>query len=82
MSHLTPEEQQLQEYRRSTNFRSVTRSDPSVQEIIETSTYSTIYHYDEIKDAWEKQKQEGPLFIVRRWVEHDLGICCAARSHS
>ena len=49
-----------------TNFRSVTRNDPSVQEILGTSVYSVIYLYDEAAGAWEKQKQEGPLFVVRR----------------
>lgn len=28
--------------------------------------YSVIYHYDERSDKWEKQKQEGPLFVVKR----------------
>jgi hypothetical protein len=55
----------LLSFRQAANFRSVTRNDPSVSEIIETSVYSTIYHYDE-NGNWEKQKMEGPTFIVRR----------------
>lgn len=53
-------------FKEATNFRSVTRNDPSVLEIVDTSNYSVIYHYDEAAGEWEKQKQEGPLFVVRR----------------
>lgn len=60
-----PEDARTNEFRNATNFRSVTRNDPSTQEILETSVYSVIYHYDETV-GWEKQKQEGPLFVVRR----------------
>lgn len=60
------EDQRVLDYRNATNFRSVTRNDPSIAEIIETSVYSVIYHYDEAAGAWEKQKQEGPMFVVRR----------------
>ncbi|WVR04683.1 hypothetical protein IAU60_001694 [Kwoniella sp. DSM 27419] len=50
----------------ATNFRSVRRSDPAVKAILETSVYSVLYHYDESSGKWEKQKQEGPLFVVQR----------------
>lgn len=65
------EEERIALFKQNTNFRSVTRNDPSVIEILETSVYSVIYLYDEAAGAWEKQKQEGPLFIVRRSV-HEL----------
>lgn len=57
----------LLSFRQAANFRSVTRNDPSVTEIIETSVYSTIYHYDD-QGNWEKQKMEGSTFIVHRYV--------------
>jgi hypothetical protein len=60
------EDDRIAAFKQSTNFRSVTRNDPSVVEILDTSVYSVIYLYDEAAGAWEKQKQEGPLFIVRR----------------
>jgi len=60
------DEQRKADIIQQTNFRSVTRNDPSVQEILGTSVYSVIYLYDEAAGAWEKQKQEGPLFVVRR----------------
>jgi hypothetical protein len=53
-------------FRNSTNLRSVTRNDPSILEIIDTSVYSVIYHYDEGAGSWDKQKQEGPMFVVKR----------------
>lgn len=58
----------LAEFRHSTNLRSVTRVDPLILEIIDTSVYSVIYQYDEGAASWEKQKQEGPMFVVRRCV--------------
>jgi len=77
-SSLSPEDQRLLDFRNTTNFRSVTRNDPSIIEIIETSVYSVIYHYDETAGAWEKQKQEGPMFIVGRWVGPYLRILTAS----
>ncbi|OCF77003.1 hypothetical protein I204_02712 [Kwoniella mangroviensis CBS 8886] len=65
-SSLTEEEQQLIDYRNATNLRSVKRADPSVAQILETSVYSVIYHYDDQGGKWEKQKSEGPLFVVQR----------------
>ena len=62
------EDQRVLEFRNATNFRSVTRNDPNVVEILETSVYSVIYQYDEEAGEWEKQKQEGPLFVVKRWA--------------
>jgi hypothetical protein len=61
----------LLSFRQAANFRSVTRNDPSVTDIIETSVYSTIYHYDDQGD-WEKQKMEGSTFIVHRYVTLSL----------
>lgn len=52
--------------RSATNLRTVTRNDPAVAEILDTSNYSVIYHYDEAASKWQKQKQEGSLFVVRR----------------
>jgi hypothetical protein len=60
------DEQRKADIIQQTNFRSVTRNDPSVREILATSVYSVIYLYDEAAGAWEKQKQEGPLFVVKR----------------
>ncbi|OCF45827.1 hypothetical protein I317_00315 [Kwoniella heveanensis CBS 569] len=50
----------------ATNLRSVRRADPNVKSILQTSVYSVVYHYDEVSGKWEKQKQEGPLFVVQR----------------
>jgi hypothetical protein len=52
--------------RNATNLRTVSRNDPAVTEILDTSTYSVIYHYDADAAKWQKQKQEGSLFVVRR----------------
>lgn len=60
------DEQRIIDFRNVTNFRSVTRNDPFILEIIETSVYSVVYHYDESAGAWEKQKLEGSMFVVRR----------------
>ena len=60
--------EKLAELRYNTNFRSVTRNDPAVQALLDTSVYSVIYQYDEQTEAWEKQKQEGPMFVVKRCV--------------
>ncbi|ORY30371.1 hypothetical protein BCR39DRAFT_466673, partial [Naematelia encephala] len=57
---------QLADYRTKLNLKSLTRSDPHITAILETSVYSVIYEYDDAAESWEKQKQEGPLFIVRR----------------
>ncbi|WRT64713.1 uncharacterized protein IL334_001647 [Kwoniella shivajii] len=65
-SPMSDEEQKLLDYRNATNFRSVKRADPSVAQILDTSVYSVIYNYDEGSGKWEKQKQEGPLFVVNR----------------
>lgn len=53
-------------FRAQANLKSIVRSDPSVQTIVETSVYSTIYHFDTEANEWVKQKAEGPLFVVRR----------------
>ncbi|WVQ75930.1 hypothetical protein IAR50_005565 [Cryptococcus sp. DSM 104548] len=63
---MSTDDERLIEFRNATNFRSVKRADPSISEILETSVYSVIYHYDERSERWEKQKMEGPLFVVRR----------------
>lgn len=76
MSTSTADEQRIAAFKEATNFRSVTRNDPSVLEIIDTSVYSVIYHYDEQAGSWEKQKQEGPLFVVKRCVTN-LSLCFA-----
>ncbi|WWC86832.1 uncharacterized protein L201_001711 [Kwoniella dendrophila CBS 6074] len=65
-SPMSDEERKLIEYRNSTNFKSVKRADSSVSQILDTSVYSVIYNYDEKSGKWEKQKQEGPLFVVQR----------------
>lgn len=62
-SPLTAEKSTL---RSATNLRTVSRNDPAVSEILDTSTYSVIYHYDADAGKWQKQKQEGSLFVVRR----------------
>lgn len=61
-----PAQQDTIQLRNATNFRSVSRNDPALVEILDTSNYSVIYHYDAAGEKWEKQKQEGPLFVVRR----------------
>lgn len=61
-----PAQQDITQLRNATNFRTVQRNDPALLEILDTSTYSVIYHYDAAGEKWEKQKQEGPLFVVRR----------------
>ncbi|GFZ47758.1 hypothetical protein JCM24511_05505 [Saitozyma sp. JCM 24511] len=65
MANPSDQDAALLSFRQAANFRSVTRNDPSVTEIIETSVYSTIYHYDD-QGNWEKQKMEGSTFIVHR----------------
>lgn len=67
MANPSDQDAALLSFRQAANFRSVTRNDPSVTEIIETSVYSTIYHYDD-QGNWEKQKMEGSTFIVHRYV--------------
>lgn len=52
--------------RLQTNLRAVQRADPSLAEILDTANYTVIYHYGD--DRWIKQKQEGSMFVVRRWV--------------
>jgi len=79
---MTPDERHLADVRQATNFRSVTRNDPSVQDIMETSVYSVIYHYEEAAGQWVKQKQEGPLFIVRRWVHLPVWLRWSRRGRS
>ncbi len=64
--HDNNEAEPLIQYRNATNFKTIQRNDPSVTEIVETSVYSVIYHYDEVSSKWAKQKQEGSLFIVKR----------------
>lgn len=62
----TPEEQAQIAYRDQVNWRSVTRADPSVQQILNTCTFCSVFIFDKVADEWVKQKQEGPLFLVRR----------------
>jgi hypothetical protein len=57
-------------HRNTTNLRTISRNDPAVVQILETSVYSVLYQYDEDEGIWIKQKQEGPLFVIRRYV------CC------
>ncbi|WVO16625.1 hypothetical protein L204_104304 [Cryptococcus depauperatus] len=66
MSTSSTTDEHFIEFRDKTNFRSVKRADRSVSAILETSVYSVIYHYNEASSGWEKQKQEGPLFVVKR----------------
>lgn len=73
-----PEQTDLLAYRDSVNWRSVTRADPSVQQIINTCTFSTVYIFDTGRDEWVKQKQEGPLFLVRRSVPAPSPTCKSA----
>ena len=68
MSNISPEERELLAYRDSVNWRSVTRADPAVVQIINTCTFATVYIFDTGRDEWVKQKQEGPLFLVKRLV--------------
>nr|ODN93687.1 hypothetical protein L204_04871 [Cryptococcus depauperatus CBS 7855] len=68
MSTSSTTDEHFIEFRDKTNFRSVKRADRSVSAILETSVYSVIYHYNEASSGWEKQKQEGPLFVVKRQV--------------
>jgi len=56
----------MRSLRNATNLRTVSRNDPAVKEILDTSTYSVIYHYDADAGKWQKQKQEGSLFVVHR----------------
>jgi len=62
----TPAAQAQLAYRDQVNWRSVTRADPSVQQIINTCTFSSVFIFDKVQDEWVKQKQEGPLFLVKR----------------
>jgi hypothetical protein len=54
------------------NLRVIQRADPGVMELLESAPYGTIYHY--MMDTpgedgeWVKQKVEGPIFVVRRFV--------------
>ncbi|KAL1411667.1 hypothetical protein Q8F55_002632 [Vanrija albida] len=50
--------------RHATNLRAVQRADNALAEILDTATYTVIYHYGD--DRWIKQKQEGSMFVVRR----------------
>jgi hypothetical protein len=65
----SPSPAEISNLRNATNLRTVSRNDPGVAEILDTSTYSVIYHYDEVAGKWAKQKQEGSIFVVRRWVQ-------------
>ncbi|EIW71233.1 hypothetical protein TREMEDRAFT_56356, partial [Tremella mesenterica DSM 1558] len=62
----TPLSEQRMAARSAANLRTVARNDTAVVEILETSTYCVIYHWDEGTEKWDKQKMEGPMFIVRR----------------
>jgi hypothetical protein len=68
-----PDEQAQLAYRDEVNRRSVARADPAVQEIIRTCTFCSVFIFDKVKDEWVKQKQEGPLFLVKRCVLHMNG---------
>lgn len=60
----------IEAYRNAANLKSIIRSDPNVLEILETSVYSTIYHWLSKEDGdgeWAKQKLEGPTFIIKRY---------------
>lgn len=49
------------------NLRTLQRSDPTITEILDLSTYAVCYQWDDEGDeGWEKQKVEGPLFVVQR----------------
>lgn len=52
--------------RNATNLRIISRNDPAVNDIVETSTYAVVYHYDTDAGKWVKQKQEGTLFVLSR----------------
>ena len=76
-----PSEEDFLDYRQAVNLKSIRRADSSVTDILVTSSYAVIYHYEPEKDSWEKVKQEGPLFVVRRYVDiGDHGLT-AQRPH-
>ena len=61
-----PSEDEFLDYRASINLKSIRRADPAAQEILLTSSYAVIYHFEPDKGTWDKVKQEGPLFVIRR----------------
>lgn len=58
------DKEELASVRSAANFRTVQRNEPSLSEIIDTAAYAVIYHWGDGK--WEKQKQEGSLFVIKR----------------
>lgn len=63
-SEPTKGKEELANVRSAANFKIVQRNDPALAEILDTTAYAVIYHWGDGK--WEKQKQEGSLFVIRR----------------
>lgn len=76
MADPTPEEEKLNAYRDLLNRRAVSRSDPAVTEILETCTFVSLWIFDTVVEEWRKQKQEGALFLLKRWVSNCLYGSC------
>jgi hypothetical protein len=67
-AHAMSTEEEAIAYRDQVNWRSVSRADPSVQQMLNTCSFCSVFIYDKVKDGWVKQNQEGSLFLVRRYV--------------
>ncbi|KAL6202607.1 hypothetical protein ACLB2K_026315 [Fragaria x ananassa] len=48
------------------NLTVLQRRDPSVEEILITSTHVTFYKFDTSISQWSRKDVEGPLFVVKR----------------
>lgn len=61
----TKTKEELAAVRNQANLKTVQRNDPALAEILDTTAYAVIYHWGD-SGKWEKQKQEGSLFVIRR----------------
>lgn len=61
------QDKQVEQIRRTANIRSISRTDPAIVDILESTDHATVFLNDD-NGAWKKTKMEGPTFIVQRQV--------------
>lgn len=66
MSDRRPDETLYAAERARANLASLRRNDPSIQSITESTTHCTLHQWNEQTERWDKLKQEGAVFVVRR----------------
>mmetsp|Transcript_6282 Transcript_6282/g.7669 ORF Transcript_6282/g.7669 Transcript_6282/m.7669 type:complete len:256 (-) Transcript_6282:200-967(-) len=67
------------QYQEEINVATLKKLDPSITEVIATSSHASMYQFETSAVKWEKIECEGPLFIVKRNSDPRFGLIIANR---